>query len=91
MQNKFLNVLWFYPSYAPIRQQKLDAYFESIKEDAMNGDDFASYASFVVDIVCFRKDASITIEQMDDIINSYNYPCEFSERLANEIKCVLGF
>ena len=51
MQNKFLNVLWYYPSYAPIRQQKLDAYFESIKEDAVNGDDFASYAFFVVDIV----------------------------------------
>ena len=31
MQNKFLNVLWFYPSYAPVRRRKLDAYFEGIK------------------------------------------------------------
>lgn len=89
MQNKFLNVLWFYPSYAPIRQQKLDAYFESIKEDAMNGDDFASYASFVVDIVCFRKDASITIEQMDEIITGYHYPSDFADRLHKEVSALL--
>ena len=61
MQNKFLNVLWFYPSYAPVRRRKLDAYFEDIKENATNGDEYANYAAFIVDIVCFRKDASITL------------------------------
>jgi len=89
MQNKFLNVLWFYPSYAPVRRRKLDAYFEDIKENATNGDEYANYAAFIVDIVCFRKDASITIEQMDEIITGYHYPSDFADRLHKEVAALL--
>lgn len=89
MRNKFLNVLWFYPSYAPVRRRKLDAYFEDIKEIATNGDEYANYAAFIVDIVCFRKDASITIEQMDEIITGYHYPSDFADRLHKEVAALL--
>ena len=40
-------------------------------------------------IVCFRKDASITIEQMDEIINGYHYPSDFADRLHKEVSALL--
>ena len=89
MKNDFLKVLWFYPSYAPARRRKLNAYFEGIKEDALNGDAYATYAAFVIDIVCFRKDSTITIGQMDAILDSYNYPSEYSDRLRKEVSALL--
>ena len=54
-----------------------------------SGDKYANYAAFIVDIVCFRKDASITIEQMDEIINGYHYPSDFADRLHKEVSALL--
>ena len=50
---------------------------------------YANYAAFIVDIVCFRKDASITIEQMDEIINGYHYQSDFADRLHKEVSALL--
>ena len=63
--------------------------FEVLKEDALRGDAFATYASYIVNIVCYRKDFSITIEQMDEIISGYNYPRVHAERLSCELRKLL--
>ena len=70
-------------------KKKLDNYFEKLIEDSLKGDDYAKYASFSIDAVCFRKGSDITIEQMDSIISSYKWPHEFSERLHSELRSVL--
>lgn len=79
--NKFLPLLWDYPDLPTHEQHKIDMYFEGLKEDAMCGDDFAHYAAFVCDIVCHRKGADVTIQEMDVILCGYDYPEDYSDRL----------
>lgn len=89
VKDDFLKILWSYPMYSTIKRKKLDGYFEVLKEDALRGDAFATYASYIVNIVCYRKDFSITIEQMDEIISGYNYPRAHAERLSCELRELL--
>jgi len=64
-------------------------YFEGLKEDAMCGDDFAHYAAFVCDIVCHRKGADVTVQEMDVILCGYDYPEDYSDRLDRELSEML--
>lgn len=90
MNNDFLKILWYYPMYSTVKRKKLNRYFEVLKEDALRGDGFAAYASYIINLVCFRKDFNLTINQMDDIISGYSYPHEYSKRFTCELREVLG-
>ena len=89
MVNKFLPLLWDYPDLPTHQQHKIDMYFEGLKEDAVCGDDFAHYAAFVCDIVCHRKGADVTVQEMDAILCSYDYPDDYSDRLDRELSEML--
>jgi len=88
--NKFLPLLWDYPDLPTHKQHKIDTYFEGLKEDAMCGDDFAHYAAFVCDIVCHRRNADVTVKEMDAILCGYDYPEDYSERLDKELSGLFG-
>lgn len=90
MNKNFIRLLWYYPLYSNARKEQLEDYFDTLKEDSLRGDHYATYASFVVDLVCFRSDSNITIEKMDEIISGYDYPHEYAERLTRELRELLG-
>lgn len=85
MKNKFLPLLWDYPDLPQKQQGKLGVFFDEAKEDSMFGDAYAGYVAFIIDIVCFRRKANITVKEMDDIISAYDYPTEFADRLTTEL------
>ena len=86
MRNKFLITLWHYRDASVRTQCRIDQYFDEVKTDAMHGDAYAAYAAFIIDIVCYRKRACTSLSEMSAIIDSYDYPDEFADRLAEELE-----
>lgn len=85
LTNKYLKVLWHYPTFMPAGKKIVEDFLENSKEDSANGDAYAGYVAFIIDIVCFRREGVATIAEMDELITSYGYPKEFSQRLSEEL------
>ena len=89
MSNQYLSLLWDYPDMPQVLQSRIEQQFEEYKYAAMCGDEFAGYAVFVLDLVCHRREANVSVAEMDSIINSYDYPEEFAARLTSELESKL--
>ncbi len=86
MKNNYLPILWDYFEL----QSKIEKFIESKIDDSMLGDDYARYAAFIMDILCHRRDTTISIERTDELIDCYEYPTEFADRLTQELSELLG-
>lgn len=91
MRNEFLSTLWHYQDSPVHMQCRIDRYFDSVKADAMCGDAYDAYAAFIIDIVCYRREASVSLKEMCEIIDSYDYPDEFADRLTAELENTIYF
>lgn len=89
MKNNYLPILWDYPDMPLKLQSKFDKFFEDKKHDAMLGDDYAAYAAYVIDMVCYRRDANVSSKEMDILIDLYKYPNEYADRLTEELSELL--
>ena len=90
MKNNYLPIIGDYPDMPLKLQSKFDKFFEDKKHDAMLGDDYSAYAAYVIDIVCYRRDANVSSKEMDILIDLYKYPNEYADRLTQELSELLG-
>ena len=90
MKNNYLPILWDYPDMSLKSQTKINKFFEDKKHYSMLGDDYSAYAAYVIDMVCYRRDANISSIEVDILIDLYNYPNEYADRLTQELTELLG-
>lgn len=88
MKHNYLKLIWNYPNYTPYGKSVIDGYFEQCKDKGTYGDEFSNFAAFVIDIICYRK-KQMTISEMEDLLDSYDFPKEYSDRLTHELQNIM--